>query len=107
MKKIYKTNLKTNQTAIFTNKNFFYTILGFTQSQSYPLDDIDGFFQLIAASYKSDKPINITEIDKFHLKCDCIQGSILNGIREPILYSFALVAPPGHEIYKKTTSKTS
>ena len=29
-KKIYKTNLKTNQTVIFTNKSFFYTILGFT-----------------------------------------------------------------------------
>ena len=39
-----KSNLKTNQTLIFTEKSFFYTILGFTQSKSYPLDDIDGFF---------------------------------------------------------------
>ena len=80
-----KSNLKINQTLIFTEKSFFYTILGFTQSRSYPLDDIDGFYQLIAGSYKSDKPINITGIDKVHLKCDCIQGSIVNGIREPIL----------------------
>ena len=83
--KLYKTNLKTNQTLIFTNKSFFYTILGFTQSHSYPLDDIDGFDQLIAGSYRSDKPINITGIDKVHLKCDCIDGSIVNGICEPIL----------------------
>ena len=76
-----KSNLKTNQTLIFTGKSFFYTILGFTQSRSYPLDDIDGFYQIIAGSYKSDKPINITGIDKIHLKCDCIQGSIVNGIR--------------------------
>ena len=62
-----KSNLKTNQTLIFTEKSFFYTILGFTQSRSYPLDDIDGFHQLIAGSYKSDKPINITGIDKVHL----------------------------------------
>ena len=61
----YKTDLKFNQTLIFTNKSFFYTLLGFTQSHSYPLDDIDGFYQLIAGSYKSDKPINITGIDKF------------------------------------------
>ena len=56
-------------------------------------------------SYKSDRPINITGIDKIHLKCDCIQGSIVNGIREPILYSFALSLPPGHKIYKKSKVK--
>ena len=96
-----KANLKINQTLIFTEKSFFYTILGFTQSRSYPLDDIDGFYQLIAGSYKSDKPINITGIDKIHLKCDCIQGSIVNCTREPILYSFALSSPPRHKIHKE------
>ena len=100
-----KANLKTNQTLIFTEKSFFYTILGFTQSRSYPLDDIDGFYQLIAGSYKSDKPINITGIDKIHLKCDCIQGSIVNGVRESILYSFALSSPPRLKIYKEPRIK--
>ena len=100
-----KSNLNTNQTLLFTKKSFFYTILGFTQSRSYPLDDIDGFYQLIAGSYKSDKPINITGIDKVHLKCDCIQGSIINGVRESILYSIALSSPPGHKIYKKPRVK--
>ena len=100
-----KSNLKTNQTLIFTEKSFFYTILGFTQSRSYPLDDIDGFYQLIAGSYKSDKPINITGIDKVHLKCDCIEGSIVNGVREPFLFSFALSSPPGHKIYKEPRVK--
>ena len=38
-----KSNLKTNQTLIFTEKSFFYTILGFTQSCSYPLDGTYGF----------------------------------------------------------------
>ena len=68
-----KSNLKIIQTLIFTEKSFFYTILGFTQSRSYPLDDIDGFYQIIAGSYKSDGQINITGIDKIHLKCYCIQ----------------------------------
>ena len=58
--KNYKKILKINQTLIFTNKSFFYTIIDFTQSHSYPLDDIDGFHQLVAGSYKSEKPINIT-----------------------------------------------
>ena len=100
-----KSNLKINQTLIFTERSFFYTILGFTQSRSYPLDDIDSHYQIIAGSYKSDKPINITGIDKIHLKCDCIQGSIVNGKREPILYSFTLSSPPGHKIYKEPRVK--
>ena len=43
-----KSNPKTNQTLIFTEKPFFYTILGYTQSRSYPLEDINGQYQLIA-----------------------------------------------------------
>ena len=100
-----KSNLKINQTLIFTEKSFFYTILGFTQSRSYPLDDIEGFYQIIAGLYKSDKPNKITGIDKILLKCDCIQDSIVNGIREPILYSFGLSSPPGHKIYKEPRIK--
>ena len=100
-----KSNLKTIQTLIFTNKSFFYTILGFTQLCSYPLDDIDGFYQLISGLYKSARPINISGIDKIHLKCDCINRSIVNGVREPILYTFALSSPPGHKIYKEPRVK--
>ena len=96
-----KSNLKTNQILLSTEKSFFYTILGFTQFRSYPLDDIEGFYQLIPGFYKSDTPINITGIDKVHLKADCIQGSIINGIREPILYS----SPPGYKIYKEPRIK--
>ena len=100
-----KSNLKTNQTLLFTKKSFFYTILGFTQSRSYPSEDIEGFYQLIPGLYRSDKPINIIGIDKIHLKCDCMQGSIINGVRESILYSFALSSPPGHKIYKEPRIK--
>ena len=101
----YKTDLKFSHTLIFTNKSFFYTILGFTKSHSYPLHDIEGFYQLIPGSYKSDRPINITGIDKVHLKCNVVDGSIVNGVREPILYSFALDQPPGHKIYKEPKIK--
>ena len=60
---------------------------------------------MIAGLYKSERPINITGIDKVHLKCDCVGGSIVNGTREPILYSFALDQPPGHKIYKEPKVK--
>ena len=43
-----KSNLKINYTLIFTEKSFFYTILGLTRTYSYHLDDIDGICQLIA-----------------------------------------------------------
>ena len=97
--------LKFYQTLFFTNKSFFYTKLGFTRSHSYPLNDIDGFYQLIAGSYKGDRTINITGIDKILLKSDCINGSIVNGSPEPILYSFALSSPPGHNIHKEPKIK--
>ena len=100
-----KSNLKTNQTLIFNNQSFFYTIIGFTQSRSYPLDDIDGFYQLISGSYKSHRPINISGIDKIPLKFDCIKESIVKGVREPLLYSFALSSPPGHKINKDSRVK--
>ena len=79
-------NLTTNKTIRYTKKSFLYTLLGLTPSHLSPSGDIDGFIQLIPGSYKSEKPINITGIDKNHLKCDCINGSVVNGIREPILY---------------------
>ena len=100
-----KSNLKINQNLIFTEKSFCYTILGFTQSHQSPLNDIDGHYQLIAGSYKSEKPINIIGLDKIHLKCDCVQRSIINGTRESILYSFVLSSPPGHKTYKEPRVK--
>ena len=100
-----KSCLKINQTLIFTEKSFFFTILGFTRSHFYPLDDIEGFYQLIAGSYKSEKPISITGIDKVHLKCDCINGSILNGVREPILFSFGPSLPPRRKIFHEPRIK--
>ena len=80
-------------------------IFCFTQSHSGELGDIPGFIQLIPGSYKSDRPINITGIDKVHLKCDYMNGGIVNGVREPLLFSFAFSSPPGHRIYKKPRIK--
>ena len=75
-----KSNLATNKTINFTKKSFFYIILGFIESHPGGLGVIPGFIQLIPGSYKGEKPINLTRIDKIHLKCDCINVSIVNGV---------------------------
>ena len=49
-------------------------------------------------THTSEKPVVITTTDKAHLKCDCVSGSIVNGIREQNLFSFNLGAPPGYKI---------
>ena len=60
---------------------------------------------MIPGTYKSCRPINITQIDKNHLKCDCLKFSIVNGYREPLLCSFAVDQPPSHKIYKQPRVK--
>ena len=60
---------------------------------------------MIAGSYVGDRPINITGIDKVHLKCNVVDGSIVNGCREPILYSSVLSSPPGHKMKKEPRKK--
>ena len=97
-----KSNLTNIKITRFTRKSFFYIYhIRIYRTSFRTLGDIERFVQLLPGSYKSDGPINITGTDKIHLKCDCIDGSIINGIREPILYSFALDKSPGHKIYNE------
>ena len=60
-----KSNLKIDQILIFTEKSFFFTGLGVTQSHSYPLNDINGFYQLIAGSYESSNQSTFQDLIKF------------------------------------------
>ena len=73
----------------FVEKSFFHTLLGFTPYWDYK-----------PGVYTSDKVIlNLNTINKIHLKCDCIDGSIQDGIRQPILFSFVLDKPSGYKIF--------
>ena len=45
----------------------------------------------------------MASIDERHLKCDCVDGSIGIAIRDQILFSFNLNAPPGNRIKKGHT----
>ena len=33
------------------------------------------------------------------MKCDVIDGSVVNGLRQPILYSFILDKKPGYKVF--------
>ena len=85
-----RSNLTTNETISVTKSSLFYTILGFTKSNSGPPSDVKGLVQITPGIYENEKPIYITGIEKVNLKFDCINGSMVNGVRQPILYSFDL-----------------
>ena len=74
-----KLDVKSGIIAIrFDEKSFFNTILGFSPGWDYKHYN----------KYISQKIVNLSNTSKIHLKCDVIDGSIANGLRQPILYSF-------------------
>ena len=91
---------QTFETLRFDKESFFHSILGFTpywecKPTNTSLADASGV-------YTSDKIIlNLNTMNKIHLKCDCIDGSIQDGIRQPILYSFVLDKKPGYKIFSE------
>ena len=74
--------------SIIKSSNPFYfnsnlnLLLGFTEKN------------YLSGTHKSEKPVMITSVDKVHLECDCVDGSIVNGQREQILFSFDLDSIP-------------
>ena len=73
----------------FDEKSFFSTILGFTPGWDYKHYN----------KYTSQKLVNLGSTKKIHLKCDCIDGSIQDGVRQPILFSFILDKPSGYKVF--------
>ena len=82
----------------FDKKSFFHTIFGFAPYWDYkPTNAIHADAPGV---YSSDKVIlNLNTINKIHLKCDCIDGSIQDGVRQPILFSFVLAKPSGYKLF--------
>ena len=73
----------------FDEKSFFSTILGFTPGWDYKHYN----------KYISQKIVNLSNTNKIHLKCDVIDGSIQDGVRQPILFSFVLDKPAGYKVF--------
>ena len=76
-------------TLTFDKKTFFHTLSGHDPYFDYK----------VPGDYTSDKISNLNTRNKIYLKCDCIDGSIQNGLRQTILYSFVLDKPSGYKVF--------
>ena len=75
----------------FDEKSFFSTVLGFNSGWDYKVYN----------KYTSQKIVNLGSTNKIHLKCDAINGSVVKGLRQPILYSFVLDKLPGYKVFSE------
>ena len=73
----------------FDRTSFFHTLLGFTPYWDYKPSNV----------YTSDKILNLNTVNKIHLKCDIIHGSVVDAVRQPIIYSFVLDKRPGYKVF--------
>ena len=81
----------------FDEKSFFDTLLGFTPFWNYkPTNAIHADSSRV---YTSDKNLELSSRSKIHSKCDVFDGSIQNGLRHPILFSFVLDEKPGFKVF--------
>ena len=81
----------------FDDRSFFHTLLGFTQYWDYKPTNSNR--DSIPGVYISNKILNLKSTNKIHLKCDCIDGTIQDGVRQPILFSFVLDKPSGYKVF--------
>ena len=79
----------------FDEQSFFSTILGFTPGWEYKHYD----------KCISQKIVNLSNMNKIHLKCDAIDGSVVNGSRQTILFSFVLDKPAGYKVFCERETK--
>ena len=79
----------------FDQRLFFSTVLGFTPGWAYKHYN----------KYFSQKFVNLSSTNKVHLKCDIIDGSIQDGVRQPILFSFVLEKPAGYKVFCEPETK--
>ena len=54
---------------------------------------------LIRRVYKLEKKLLTSTIDKTHLNGEVTDGSVANGIRKPILFSYISYKPPGFKVF--------
>ena len=73
----------------FDEQSFFSTVLGFTPGWDYKHYN----------KYISQKILNLGSTNKIHLKCDNIDGTVVDGVRQPKLYSFVLDKKPGYKVF--------
>ena len=81
----------------FDKNSFFKTFLGFKPLWDYK--PTNAFIADDLGVYTSDKIILYLNTKKNHLNSDCIDGSVQDGVRQPILLSFVLDKPSGYNVF--------
>ena len=89
---------RTFGTLRFDEKSFFNTLLGFAPYWDYKPNAIHADSP---GAYTSEKKLNLSAIDKIHLKCNCFDGSVQNGVRQPILFRFTLDKPSACRVFRE------
>ena len=69
-------------------KSFYHSLIGFTPFWDYK--PTSAFHTNSPGVYSNDKFSLLNTIKKIHVKCNIIDGSVVNGVREPILFSSGL-----------------
>ena len=78
---------------------FLNTFLGFTPYWgNKPTNAIHAD---ISGVYTSDKISKLNTIRKILIKCDVINGSVLNGVRQPIFYCFISNKLHGYKVFSE------
>ena len=81
----------------FDERSYFHTLLGFEPYWDYKPNQ---FYRLsFPTVYISGKILNLIITNRIHLKCDIIDGRVVNGFRQPILYNFVLDKLPGYKVF--------
>ena len=75
----------------FDEKSFFHIFIGSNHGCDYKHHH----------EYMSQKFVTLSTTNKIHLKCDFIDGNILSGIRQPVLFSFVLDKLPGYKVFSE------
>ena len=75
----------------FDEKSFFSTIRGFSAGWDYKHYN----------QYFSQNIVNLSTTNKIHLKADVIDGSVVDGVRQPKLCSFVLDKPSGYKAFSE------
>ena len=81
----------------FDERSFFHILLSFEPYWDYKRTNSNHF--PISGDYTSDKILKSSTTKKIYLKSDGIDGSVVNGLRQPILYSFVLDKLPGFKVF--------
>ena len=78
-------------------KIVFHTFLNFKKNWDYK--PTNAIFADSSGVHTNDKFLYLSAIDKIHLKCDVIDDSIQDGVRQPFLFSFVLDKPSSYKMF--------